>query len=279
MWMRARAHAGLILGGGIVLLVTLAALLAPWLAPYSPFDQDLTNRLADPVWKAKGSWAHALGTDGLGRDILSRLLYGARVSVGIGFAAAVLAGIIGTALGVAGGYFGGRIDAVVLYLTNVKLALPVVLVALALSALAGGSIPALIVILGLLTWDRYAVVLRSLTQQLRSQDFVTASLAAGASHGRIIVRDILPNLMNHIIVVASLDMAVVILIEASLSFLGLGVRPPTPSWGLMVAEGRSVMTFKSHVVLVPGMAIFLLVIAINLAGDGLRDITAPEGRA
>jgi peptide/nickel transport system permease protein len=180
---------------------------------------------------------------------------------------------------VLGGYFGGRVDSLVVYLINVKLALPVILVALSVAALAGGSITAIIVLLGFLTWDRYAVVTRSLTQQLREREFIMSSLACGASHLRIIMRDVLPNLMNQIIVIASLDMALIILIEAALSFLGLGVRPPTPSWGLMVSEGRAVMFFKPHLIMIPGAAIFLLVVAINMAGDGVRDVTSPEGRA
>jgi peptide/nickel transport system permease protein len=279
MWRRARGHAGLIIGLTYVALVLIIAVLAPLIAPYDPFDQDLTHRLVDPAWGPKGSLQHLFGTDALGRDVLSRLIFGARVSLGIGFVAAAIAGIIGSTLGILGGYFGGRVDAFVIYLTNVKLALPVVLVALSLSSVTGGSIPALILILGFLTWDRYAVVTRSLTQQLRGREFILSAKAAGASNARIIFREILPNVLNHIIVIVSLDMALIILIEAALSFLGLGVRPPTPSWGLMVAEGRSVMFFKPHLIMIPGFAIFLLVIAINLAGDGIRDVTAPEGRA
>lgn len=279
MWRRARSHPGLIIGLAFVFFVLVVAVLAPWLAPHDPYDQDLTHRLVDPVWGPKGSWEHIFGTDALGRDVLSRLMYGARVSLGIGFVAATIAGIVGSTLGILGGYFGGKTDAFVVYLTNVKLALPVVLVALSLSSVTGGSIPALILILGLLTWDRYAVVTRSLTQQMREREFILSAKAAGAGNARILWREILPNLLNQIIVIASLDMALIILIEAALSFLGLGVRPPTPSWGLMVSEGRAVMFFKPHLIMVPGFAIFLLVIAINLAGDGIRDVTAPEGRA
>jgi peptide/nickel transport system permease protein len=275
---RARAHPGLIIGGSFVLFAVLVAAFAPWIAPYDPFDQDLTRRMVEPVWSAKGSWEHILGTDALGRDYLSRLIFGARVSLMVGFFSAAVAGAIGSLLGIVGGYFGGRIDAAVVYLINVKLALPVILVALSVVSIVGGSLTALILIMGFLTWDRYAVVTRSVTQQLRSHDFIAAAQAAGASHARIILGEVLPNVMNHIIVVASLEIAIVILIEAALSFLGLGIRPPTPSWGLMVAEGRAFMFFKPYLVLIPGLAIFLLVIAINMAGDGIRDVTAPEGR-
>lgn len=275
---RARSHIGFLTGMAIILFFIVAAVFAPLLAPHDPYDQNLSARLLDPVWGAKGSWEHIFGTDAFGRDVLSRLMYGARLSLLIGFTAAAIAGVIGVALGIVGGYFGGKVDSFVVYLTNVKLALPVILVALSIASISGGSITILILVLGLLTWDRYAVVVRSLTQQMRDQEFVLSSLAAGASHARIIFREILPNLTNQIIVVASLDMAIIILIEAALSFLGLGVRPPTPSWGLMVAEARAVMFFKPHLIMIPGAAIFLLVIAINMAGDGIRDVTSPEGR-
>jgi peptide/nickel transport system permease protein len=275
---RARSHMGLIIGASLLLFVVIVAIFAPLLAPYDPYAQDLTRRLVDPVWGPKGTWENIFGTDALGRDVLSRLMYGARISLLIGFTAAVIAGIIGATLGILGGYFGGRVDSFIVYLINVKLALPVILIALSVSSISGGSIPALIILLGFLTWDRYAVVTRSMTQQMREREFIMSSLAAGASHTRIIMREIFPNLLNQIIVIASLDMALIILIEAALSFLGLGVRPPMPSWGLMVSEGRAVMFFKPYLIMIPGAAIFLLVIAINMAGDGVRDVTSPEGR-
>ncbi len=275
---RARSHLGLLAGASIVFLIVFVAVFAPWLAPYDPFEQDLSKALIEPVWTT-GSWDHVLGTDGLGRDYLSRLIYGSRVSLTVGFGAATIAGLIGTLLGLIGGYFGGRVDTVVLYILNVKLALPSVLIALSLVAIVGGSVPAMVMILGFLTWDRYAIVTRSVVQQIRGSEFVHAARATGASHMRILFKEILPNTLNQIIVIASLEIAIVILIEAALSFLGLGVQPPTPSWGLMVAEGRSMMFFKPYLIVLPGLAIFFLVMAINLAGDGLRDVTAPEGRA
>jgi len=275
---RARSHAGLIIGMTIIALFLIVAIFAGVLAPHDPYAQTLSNRLADPKWGPKGNWQHILGTDALGRDVLSRLMYGARLSLYISFTAAVIAAVIGVTLGVTGGYFGGKTDAFVVYIINVKLALPVFLVALSIAAITGGTVTVLILLLGFLTWDRYAIVTRSLTQQMRDQEFILSSLAAGASHLRIIFRDILPNLMNHIIIIVSLDMAVIILIEAALSFLGLGIRPPTPSWGLMVSEARAVMFFKPHLIMIPGIAIFILVMAINMAGDGIRDVTAPEGR-
>jgi len=275
---RAKSHLGFILGGSVVLFALLVAIFAPLLAPADPYDQDLTRRLIDPIWGSKGTWDHPLGTDALGRDYLSRIMFGSQVSLMIGFFAAAVSSIVGSCIGMIGGYFGGRIDSFIMYLINVKLALPGLLVALSLVSVFGGSIIALILILSFLFWDRYAVVTRSVTQQIRVNDYITAAQALGTSDTRIILGEILPNVMNQIIVIASLEMAVAIIIEAALSFLGLGIQPPTPSWGLLVSEGRSFMFFKPHLIVLPGFAIFLLVISINMMGDGIRDITAPEGR-
>lgn len=275
---RALTHPGFLFGATIMLAAILIAVFAPLFTPYDPYAQDLSQRLIPPVWTAKGNWAHLFGTDAMGRDYLTRLMYGARVSLTIGFGAATIAGIIGTSLGLIGGYFGGKIDAVVMYLVNVKLALPGILVALSLIEVFGGSVFSVTLILGVLFWDRFVVVTRSVTQQTRVADYVAAAEAVGASRLRIILGEVLPNVLNHIIVIASLEMAVAILVEAALSFLGLGIRPPTPSWGLMISEGRNFMFFQPYLVAVPGIAIFVLVIAINMLGDGIRDITAPEGR-
>jgi peptide/nickel transport system permease protein len=275
---RALSHWGFLIGSSIFLTVVILAIFAPQIAPYDPFDQDLGRRLISPAWTATGTAAHPLGTDALGRDYFSRIVYGARISLTVGICAALISGVIGSVLGLIGGYFGGRVDAVVMCILNVKLALPGLVVALALVSVFGGSVTTMVLTLGFLFWERYAVIIRSVTQQLRSSDFVTAAEAVGASKTRIILGEILPNVMNQIIVITTLEMAVIVLVEASLSFLGLGVPPPTPSWGLMVSEGRSFMFFKPYLVVIPGAAIFLLVIAINLMGDGIRDITAPEGR-
>jgi peptide/nickel transport system permease protein len=279
MLRRARSHVGFLAGGTIVLLVLAVAILAPWVAPYGPYQQDLLKRLANPVWAAGGSWAHPLGTDSLGRDLFSRMIWGARISLTISIVASVIAATIGTLIGLVGGYFGGRVDAVATWLINVKLALPIILVALAVIAIVAPSVTLLILILGFLTWDRYALVTRSLTQQMKHREFVLAAEAAGASSLYVMVREILPNLRDQIIVLVTLEVAILILIEAALSFLGLGVPPPIPSWGSIIADGRGLMFYKPFLMVVPGIAIFVLVTAINLFGDGIRDVTAPEGRA
>ena len=186
--------------------------------------------------------------------------------------------VIGSLIGMIGGYYGGRVDAVVMYLINSKLALPGLVVALSLVAVFGGEVFVLVLVLAFLFWDRYAIVLRTVTQQIRAQDFVTAAEAVGCSVPRIILTEILPNVMNQIIVILTLEMAIAILIEATLSFLGLGIQPPTPTWGNLIAEGRNFMFFKPYLVTIPGICLFFLAIAINMMGDGIRDITAPEGR-
>ncbi|MGE0848699.1 MAG: ABC transporter permease [Hyphomicrobiaceae bacterium] len=273
-------HWGLMLGGGILLVIVLMALLAPLVAAYDPYDQQLARKLIPPIWhaSAKATWAHPLGTDHLGRDYLTRLLYGAQISLLIGVAAMLISGVIGTTLGVLAGYFGGRIDMVVTFIITTRLSMPVVLVALAVVSLIGSSLNVVIWVLGLLIWDRFAVVMRSATQQVRSREFITAAQAVGCSTPRILLTEIAPNVANHLIVVATLEVAHAVLLEAALSFLGLGVQPPTPSWGLMVSEAKGLMFFDPWLITIPGVALFLLVLAINLLGDGLRDVTAPENR-
>jgi len=276
---RISGHTTFAIGAAVVLVILAVALFAPWLAPHDPFAQDLGERLIPPAWHDGGSWTHVLGTDQLGRDYLSRLIYGARISLLIGATAAAMSGIIGTTLGVLAGYFGGRVDLVVGFIITTRLALPVILVALAVAAFIGSSLKLVIAVLGLLLWDRFAVVTRSATMQVRALDYIAAARAIGASTTRIIVEEILPNIVNVLVVVATLEMAQAILLEATLSFLGLGVPPPAPSWGLMVAEGKEYMFFSPWVITIPGAALFALVLAINLLGDGLRDLTAPENRA
>ncbi|WP_342608432.1 ABC transporter permease [Vibrio tritonius] len=272
-------HHSLTLGAGVLLLVVLGAILAPVIAPHDPYAQEITQRMIPPVWHDKGSWDHILGTDKLGRDYFSRLLYGAQISMTIGLATAMLSGLIGTTLGILAGYFGGRTDAIISYLITTRLSMPVILVALAMASLVGGSLQMVIILLGVLLWDRFAVVARATTQQLRDAEFIASAKVLGASTPYILVKELLPNILSPLIVVVTLEMAHAILLEATLSFLGLGVQPPLPSWGLMVAEGKAYMFFQPWVIAIPGIALMVLVMAINLVGDGLRDLNAPQNRS
>jgi peptide/nickel transport system permease protein len=206
-------------------------------------------------------------------------MFGARISLLIGISAMLISGLIGTTLGVAAGYFGGRTDMIISFLITTRLSMPVVLVALAVVALIGGSLTVIIWVLGFLIWDRFAVVMRSSTQQLRGIEYVSAAKAIGCSTPHILIIEIIPNILNNLIVVATLEVAHAILLEAALSFLGMGVQPPLPSWGLMIAEGKEFMLFTPWVIAIPGVVLSLLVLAINLMGDGIRDITAPEGHS
>jgi peptide/nickel transport system permease protein len=275
-WLR---NGTLLLGLALLLPLLVGALAAPWLAPHDPFEQDVVARLLKPVWQAGGSWEHVLGTDKLGRDYLSRLLHGARISMLVGFSAAALAGLIGVTMGLLAGYFGGRVDAVISWLITTRLAMPVILVALALSALMGGSPLTVIGLLGALLWDRFAIVSRALTQQLRGQDFIAAARLLGASDARILLREALPNIAGPLLVIFTLEVSHAVLLEATLSFLGLGVQPPAPSWGLMVAEAKSYLYFEPWLLVIPALAIVALVTAITLVGDGLRDLVSWDGRA
>jgi peptide/nickel transport system permease protein len=273
------ANKALVIGGGILLAIVLLAIFAPLFSPHDPYVQDLANRTVPPAWVAQGSWAHPLGTDALGRDYLSRLIHGARISLLIGVSVALISGVIGTTMGLLAGYFGGRTDMLVSFIVTTRLSMPVILVALATVALVGGSLWVVILVLGLLKWDRFAVVMRSATQQVRSLEYVAAAQAAGASTARIIRSEVLPNVLPHLIVVASLEAASAILLEASLSFLGLGVQPPLPSWGLMISEAKAYMFFSFWLIAIPGSALALLIFAINLAGDGLHQVFMPHERS
>ncbi|MFZ3584814.1 ABC transporter permease [Loktanella sp. DJP18] len=274
----ALSHTGFKIGTGLIVALVLIAIFAPLIAPHDPFIQSLSSRMMPPVWDDAGTWEHILGTDQNGRDYLSRLIYGTRVSISIGLGAASIGLIIGVTLGVAAGYFGGWVDHVVSFALTAQLALPGLLLAMALVFIIGPSIWVVIGIIGVLHWTYYLVVTRAATQRLRSLDFVAASAASGASSLQIIWHEIIPNLIPQIIVIFTFELGIAILAEASLSFLGVGIQPPTPSWGLMIAEGKEAMFYRPWLVVLPGICLFTLVIGANLMGDGLRDITSPEGR-
>jgi peptide/nickel transport system permease protein len=268
--------AGFVTGIAIVGLVVVVALVGNYLVAHDPFVQDLGNRLKPPFWMEGTQGEHLLGTDQLGRDYLARLAYGARISLLIGIMTVITSGLIGITLGVFGGFFGGRIDDAVMFAITTRLSIPVVLVALAVVGLMGSGLGLVVATLGLLLWDRFAVVARATTMQIRNLDYVNAARCAGASTPHLLIKEILPNIASHLAVVATLEMALAILLEAALSFLGLGVPPPLPSWGLMIAEGKDYMFFSPWVIMVPGAALFVLVLGMNLVGDGLRNLLGAE---
>jgi len=272
---RALKHHGFQIGAAILLSLILVAVFAPFLAPHSPYAQSLPNRLLPPAWEEGGSSTYPLGTDRNGRDYLSRLIYGTRVSITIGLGAATIGLLIGVTLGVLAGYFGGWIDHAVSFVLTAQLALPGLLLAMALVFFIGPSVIVVICIIGVLHWTYFLVVTRSATQHIRSLDFVAAARASGATSRQIIWHEILPNLASKIIVIFTFEVGIAILAEASLSFLGVGIQAPTPSWGLMIAEGKEAMFYRPWLVVLPGIFLFVLVIGANLMGDGVRDITSP----
>lgn len=268
------ANASMRVGGTTILIVALLAVLAPWLTPYSPDAQNLTLRLSPPPFLggdwANADWSHPLGTDALGRDYLSRLLFGARLTLLIGIGATALSSVIGITLGLLAGYFGGRIEMLIGFVINVRLSMPIMLIMLSLVALLGNSTLLIMLVLSGFLWDRFAVVSRAVTMQLRDREFVLAAKASGCSDARILFGEILPNLVRPILVVATLEVAHAILLESALSFLGLGVKAPGVSWGLMIAEAKDFVFFQSWLVTIPGAMIFVLVGAINLYCEGLK---------
>jgi peptide/nickel transport system permease protein len=260
----------------VLLLIVLVTLAAPWLAPYSPVEVDIQHRLGPPAWMEGGKTDHWLGTDQIGRDLLSRMIYGGRVSLLIGVTAVAISSTIGVLLGLAAGYFGSKVDWIIMTLINVMLTFPFVLLALAVIAVLGPSLPNMIFVLGVAGWPIYARVVRAETMALREREFVVAGRALGMSHARIIFRQILPNLVSAITVVATLQIAQVIILESFLSFLGLGVQPPTPAWGNMLGEGRVYMLNSWWIAAFPGAAIFVTTLVINLMGNALRDWLDPH---
>jgi peptide/nickel transport system permease protein len=267
---------GFVVGASIVAFTAIVAILAPWIVPYDPFAIDLQRRLVPPSFMEGGDPRNFLGTDQLGRDYLSRLIYGARISMVIGVLTVITSGLIGITLGVLGGFYGGKIDDFVVFCITTRLSIPAVLVALAVAALRGSSFMLVVLVLGLLLWDRFAVVARSTTMQIRNLDYVAAAWCAGVSRWWVLTREVLPNIATHLAVVATLEMALAILLEAALSFLGLGVPPPLPSWGLMISEAKEYMFFEAWVIIIPGAALFILVLGVNLLGDALRDMMGTD---
>ena len=262
----------------LTFLLVIPALFAPQVAPYDPLQGSLSKRLKPPAWQQGGSIDHPLGTDKLGRDMLSRIIYGARVSLAVSLVAIFVGGIIGTVLGMISGYFGGWVDALLMRLVDISLSLPTILLALVLVAAVGPSFGTVITILMIFLWARYARLVRGETLAIKERDFIARAQVAGASHIRIMARYIFPNVVNSMVVLATLQVGYVILLESTLSFLGAGLPRPTPAWGLMIADGRELIVTAWWVSMFPGVAIMLTVLSLNLLGDWLRDHLDPKLR-
>ena len=262
----------------LLALILGTAIFAPWISPYNPLTVDIQHRLGPPSWMEGGTRAHLLGTDQVGRDLLARMIYGGRVSLIIGVAAVLISSTIGVLLGLTAGYF-SRVDWTIMTVINVMLTFPFVLLALAVIAVLGPSLINMIIVLGVADWPLYARVIRAETLAIREREFIVAGRALGMSHLRIVFRQILPNLVSVIVVIATLQVARVIILESFLSFLGLGVQPPTPAWGNMLGEGRVYMLNSWWIAAFPGAAIFVTTLAINLMGNALRDWLDPYMKA
>jgi peptide/nickel transport system permease protein len=267
-----------IVAGVILALVGLTAIAAPWIAPYDPQEQVLERRLLPPAWQTRGSWAFPLGCDHLGRDILSRLIYGSRISLLVGLTAVAISGILGVSLGLLAGYYGGRLDTVVMRLVDVQLAFPFILLAITVVAVLGAGFRNVIIVLGVAGWMVYARLVRGEVLALREKEFIAAARALGVPNRTIIPRHVLPNVLTPVIVVGTFSVATNIITEASLSFLGLGVEPSIPTWGAMLSDGRAYIGRAWWLTTLPGLAILVTVLAINLLGDWLRDRFDPRLR-
>ena len=260
----------------IVFLLVLPGLFAEWIAPHDPIKGALSLRLKPPMWQKGGSIDYPLGTDKVGRDVLSRIIHGSRVSLRVSIEAILVSGFIGTTLGLLAGYFGGKVDALIMRLVDIALGLPIILMALVFVAALGPSFTTVIVIITVFLWSRYARQMRGETLSIKERDFVARARVAGASHFRIMFRYILPNVVNTLIVLATLQLGFVILLESTLSFLGAGIPRPTPAWGMMVADGRELIVTAWWISMFPGLAIMLTVLSVNLLGDWLRDHLDPK---
>jgi peptide/nickel transport system permease protein len=265
-----------VFGSTIVLAVAFCALGAPFLALHDPNEQSLRRRLIPPAWAGKGTWEYPLGTDHLGRDIFSRAIYGSRVSLTVGFSAVLISGTLGVLLGLIAGYYGGTIEAIIMRLVDVQLAFPFILLAISVVAVVGAGVKNVIIVLGIAGWMVYGRIVRGEVLSVKEREFVVAAKAVGVRDSLILFRHILPNVLTPVIVVATFSVANVIILEAALSFLGVGVEPTIPTWGGMLADGREYISTAWWLATFPGLAIMFTVLGINLIGDWLRDILDPR---
>ena len=275
---RRRARGLPVVPAAIVVVFVLMAVFAGVLTPADPYEQSLRAKLKPPVWEAGGSWSHPLGTDRLGRDLLARVVYGARISLAAGTLTVLLSGALGAAVGLLAGYHRGRVDAILMRATDATLSFPVILLALILAVTVGPSFVNVVVAIAVILWARFARVIRGEVLSLMERDFIAQARIAGCSAWRIITRHLLPNTLNTLVVLLTLQVGYVIILEASLSFLGAGIPPPTPAWGSMIAEGRDFITSAWWISFFPGLAILLVGLAFNLLGDWLRDTLDPKLR-
>ena len=262
----------------LLLLLVLPGIFADQIAPYSPTSGSASNRLVPPVWQEGGTWSHPIGTDKVGRDILSRIMHGARISLIVALVSIALGAIVGVTLGLFAGFFGGNVDHLIMRLVDITLALPSILFALVLATVMQPGFTSVVIIISLVIWARYARMIRGEALALKELDFIARARVSGASNVRLMSRHVLPNVVNSLIVLATLEVGQVIIFEASLSFLGVGIPPPNPAWGLMVADGRVLVITAWWVSFFPGLAILLTVLSMNLLGDWVRDKLDPRLR-
>jgi peptide/nickel transport system permease protein len=262
----------------IIGVMVLTAVFADFLSSYSPTEISLSSRLRPPFWEERGSLAYPLGTDPMGRDLLTRMIYGARVSLLVAVLSLIVGGGIGAVVGLVAGYYGGRLDAFIMRVADTTMAFPIILFAILFVVVVGGSLATTVIAVAMVLWARYARVIRGEVLSLRERDFVAQARIAGASSARIILVHLFPNVTNTLIVLLSLQVGWVIIVEASLSFLGAGIPPPTPTWGSMIAEGRDYIASAWWVSFFPGLAILATVLSFNLLGDWLRDALDPKLR-
>lgn len=270
------AHRGALVGAVITVAVLLCSLLAPWVAPKDPLALDPARRLLPPVWMEGGSWQFPLGTDHVGRDIVSRLVYGSRISTLVGLSAVAISATLGVVLGLLSGFYGGALERVILWLADVQIAFPFYLLVISIIAVVGTGFGTIIVVFGVAGWVIYARIVRGTVLSLKGLEFVEAARALGGSSARVAVRHVLPNVLTPVIILATLRVASVIVWESGLSFLGLSVPPPTPTWGRMLSDGRAYLASAWWTATFPGLAIMVTVLGVNMLGDGLRDALDPR---
>lgn len=265
-----------VIGLALVVLIIFLALISPYLVHFNAIENDLHSRLLPPEYLSKGLTGHILGTDSLGRDVLTRLLIGSRMSLVIAFVGVVVPSIIGTILGMVSGFFGKWVDSIIMRLNDIQLSIPVMVFAITVIAIFGTSIRNLMIVLTIVGWVNYTRVMRECVMKIRDADFIRASRVLGGSNIHIMFTQILPNIVPPLIILMSQQVGIVVLTEANLSFLGLGVPLPQPSWGSMIADGREYIATAPWTVIAPGMALMITVLAFNFLGDGIRDVLDPK---